>query len=82
MPLDLDDLDDAEKFQKHFVTPLVEAVRAEMKPLTTTVYATRERVKKLEGNQMKAMLGFAGMATALSVALGLGVDWLRKKVGL
>jgi hypothetical protein len=78
VPLNLNDLEDAEKFQEHFVKPLVDAVRKEISPLARTVYATRTRVAKLERSQARAFIGFAGV----SVAVGLAFDWFKKKIGL
>jgi hypothetical protein len=78
VPLDLNNLDDAEKFQKHFVLPLVEAVRAEVAPLVKNDRKQTERINALESNQKRALAGVAVYATAL----GLGLDWLRKRIGL
>jgi hypothetical protein len=78
MPLDLNNLDDAERFQKHFVRPLVDAVRAEVAPLVASDRKQTKQIERLEANQRRALAGMAVYATAL----GIGVDWLRKKVGI
>lgn len=79
MPLDLDNLDDAEKFQKHFVTPLVDAVKAEMKPLVDAKLDHESRLSKIESNQKKALLGYAGIVAALTVAFNyVKARWLSK----
>lgn len=67
MPLDLDNLDDAEKFQKHFVTPLVDAVRAEVRPLVESDRMQNEAIQKLQSNQKKALIGFAGISALASI---------------
>lgn len=66
MSLKLDDIEDAEKFQQHFVTPLVEQIRAELKPLVMTSQAHEARLAKLESNQKKAMLGYAGIVALVT----------------
>ncbi len=80
--MDLNDLEDAARFQELFVKPMVDAVRAELKPLTKTVYATRERVQKLEGNQRKALIGLAGLTFVVASTIGVVVDWAKRKIGL
>jgi hypothetical protein len=82
VPLDLNNLDDAEKFQKHFVTPLIEAVREELKPLTKTTYSNRARIDKLERKWGRALWGFSAAAGFLSVVIGLLVDTFKKRMGL
>lgn len=69
--LKLDNLDDAEKFQKHFVTPLVEAVRAEVKPLVEAQAKTEERLNKLEANQKKALIGYGGVIAVVTLAFNV-----------
>jgi hypothetical protein len=81
MPLNLDNLNDAEQFQKHFVNPVVDAVRAEIKSLVDSDKAQSARLDKLEGTQKKAMIGFAVYATMLSTVVGLGLAWLKSKAG-
>ncbi len=80
--MDWEDLEDIERFQRLFVEPLVKSVREELKPLTTASADHTARLDKLEGNQKKAMFGFAGLTLVASTAIGLSVDWLRKRVGL
>jgi hypothetical protein len=60
----------------------VEAVRKEVSALVARDEEQEERIKALEGNQKKALLGVAAAATALSLAFGFVVDWCRKKMGL
>lgn len=81
MPLDLNNLKDAEEFQKHFVRPLIDAVRLEVQPLVAKDAEQERRLGTLEGNQKKALWGFALYATALSVFVGMAADWLKRKVG-
>ena len=78
-------LDREEQYQRLFVKPLVEAVRAEVKatvePLVEKVNDTERRVASLEKNQLRALTGFAGVVLLVSTAWGLALDWVRKRVG-
>lgn len=66
MSMNLKDLDDAEKFQKHFVTPLVEQIRTELSPLVKASQDHEARLVKLESNQKKALLGYAGIVAVVT----------------
>lgn len=79
--MDLNSLKDAEEFQKHFVKPLIDAVRLEVQPLVAKDADQEKRLGELEGNQKKALVGFAVYATILSTVIGMGLDWFKKKVG-
>jgi hypothetical protein len=65
-------IDDIDKFQQHFVLPLVDAVRAEMKPLVEDVTSMKSRLAELEKNQKRAMVGWGVFSAALASVLGYG----------
>jgi hypothetical protein len=77
-----DELERAERFQRMFVTPLVDAVRAEVKPVVDGHERLSRRVAKLETNQKRALWGLSAIASVVSVAVGIGFDWLKRKFGL
>lgn len=82
MPLDLDNLDDAEKFQKHFVTPLIDAVRAEVKPLVDAKVDHEARLGRIESNQKRALVGYAGIVASLTIAFNyVKAKYLSKLFG-
>lgn len=72
----LTDIDDAEKFQKHFVQPLIDGVRAEIKPLVTQTTENTDRISKLEGNQKKALIGYSAVAVLAGSAFG----WAKQQI--
>jgi hypothetical protein len=80
--VNLNDLDDAEKFQRHFVAPMVDAVRAELAPLVKSDQAQEARIAKLEGNQKKAMAAYAVIALLGSMGLTQAKAWVAKKFNL
>lgn len=97
MPLNLDSLDDAEKFQKHFVTPIVDAVKTEVKTLVDDTRKEMEALKKrdadqqadidsLKLNQKKALAGYGFLSLSVSTAVGLlyGAtrNWVKKHFGV
>lgn len=79
VPMSLIDLDDAEKFQRHFVQPLIDAVRDEVKPLVKAQADHEDRLKQLESNQKKALVGFAGIVIVVSVVFNATVEFIRGK---
>ena len=66
------DIRDIDEFQSHFVKPMVDAVREEMKPLVTDVTTLKEDVSKLKGNEKKALLGWGLYASGLAAVLAYG----------
>lgn len=92
-PIDLPHtLEDAERFQRLFVTPVVNAMKQEMgaqlQPLVSGLAERREadglqngRLDRLESKQTKALLGWGIYATGLSIAIAAGWDWIKKKLG-
>jgi hypothetical protein len=68
-------LQQAEKFQEHFVKPLVEAVRQELIPVKARldqveagVIGQGERLLTLENHEKKALLGWTGMVFLVTSA--------------
>lgn len=87
-----DSIAEADRFQRLFVAPAVEAMGAKMEAhLAPLVEAQKtlliiqskhgERLDKLEGGQRKALVGYGVFAAGLSVALAAGWDFLKRKVG-
>jgi len=74
-------LADAERFQRLFVQPMVEAVKTEVRtsiyPLVQGHAELGRRVDALEGSQRKALVGYSVFAAGLSVALAAGWDWIK-----
>jgi hypothetical protein len=99
----LDDLDDAEQFQRVFVTPLTNAVREEVKRshgeikedlqrsnraafarISTVVERLEQhdvRLKKVESNQKRAMVGYAGLVTVITISFGWVTTWVKDRLG-
>lgn len=76
-----DTLEEAERFQRLFVLPVVEAVRVEMKSHLAPLSGIADRVTALEGKQAKALLGWGVYATLAAAAIGVGMDWFKRKIG-
>jgi hypothetical protein len=77
-----DDFEKAERFQRLFVTPLVDAVRVEMKahlePMNQTltrIEAFEPRISKLERSQKKALAGLGIFATLIGLGCRAGWEW-------
>jgi hypothetical protein len=81
VPLRLTDLEDAERFQRAFVTPLVDAVKLEIRPVVEGHETLRRRVDKLEIDQKRAIWGLSAAAGVASVAIGVVLDWVKRKLG-
>lgn len=78
------DIKDIEELQKHFVAPLVDALRAEIKPaiekvqaIDAKVDAMASRVGALEKDQKKALVGYGVFSTALAGVLSIA--WVKIK---
>ena len=91
MPLDEKDLEYAVRFQQLFVEPLVDAVRAELKPLAERAKQHEEadqqrfadvnnRLNAIEGNQKKALFAYAAIVAAVTAAVSAGWAWLKSKL--
>lgn len=83
-----DTFDEAERFQRLFVRPLVDAVRAEMQsslqPLIENgerrearIRSIEDRTLRLEQTQSRALLGWGVFAAGLSIALTAIWDYLK-----
>ena len=87
-PMDLPHtLADAERFQRLFVKPMVDAVRQELQPVIQGMadQALKDKeqdgkIQALESGQKKAMVGWGVIATGLSIALVSCWEWAFKKV--
>lgn len=82
-----DNFEEAERFQRLFVAPMVEAVRTEVnshmteiKGLIAPAIALEGRVRKLEGNQKRALLGWSVYATAIGIACTAAWRWIASKI--
>lgn len=88
--MNLNNLDDIEQLKRLIVDPMIEAVRAEIKPIARTTYANRNRLQaleadvpanldtrlgKLESNQKKALLGYAGIVMLVT----MGFNYVKAK---
>ena len=85
-----DSFTEAERFQRLFVVPLVEAVRVEVgnsiRPLASDVAelrketdSTSRRLTAVESLQMKALIGWGVVAAAFSGVLTLVWDYISRK---
>lgn len=80
MPLNLNNLNDAEQFQKHFVTPMIDAVKTEIAPLVQQGADHEKRLKGLESNQKKALVGYSVVAVLIGSAVGYVKAWIVSKL--
>lgn len=76
------DLDDGEQFQRVFVKPMIDAMKAEIKPIISASRNHEKRLERLENNQKKALLGFGAVSSVLALAVGSVVEWSKRKLGL
>lgn len=83
-----DNFAEAERYQRLFVAPMIDAMRVEMRnSLSPVVEQQKEikqvqaeqdlRMKKIEGSQTKALIGYGVFATGLSIALAATWDWIK-----
>jgi len=79
MGLNLRDLEDAEQFQKHFVTPLVEAVRQEVQPVVAQTRQNTEDIATLKANQKKALWGWSWLVAVASSVLAILAAEFKKR---
>jgi|1185.fasta_scaffold59536_2 hypothetical protein len=86
MPLNLED---AENIKKVIVDPVVDALRLEIAPLRKELEEHEWKIKgqyariiKLEGNQKKALLGYAGIVALVSIGFNSALEWAKRKMGL
>lgn len=93
-PIDMPDtFEEAERFQRMFVKPMVDAVRAEVqshlgpiaeahKVIQAEQQTQAARLATLEGSQKKALVGYGVFAAGFSIALAASWDYVKGKVGL
>lgn len=86
-----DSFEDAERFKRLFVDPMIDMVKQEMNGhvtkitaiatgVVTQVNGMESRVAKLEGNQKHALLGWGVYSTAVGVATAAAWKWITTKV--
>jgi Ni,Fe-hydrogenase III large subunit len=84
-------LEDAERFQRLFVTPMIEAVRTEVKNQLAPVveghrklFAEQERIRDrlntVERMQKKALVGYGVFASGLAVIVAAVWDWIKSLI--
>jgi hypothetical protein len=78
--MDLNNLDDAEQFQRMFVTPLIEAVRKEICPLIRQVEDNEARIKTMEKNQKRALIGYGGIVAVAALLATLLKEWVQNNL--
>lgn len=87
-----DTFEEAERFQRLFVTPVVTQMKTEITALIQPVVDSHKsmqgklieqdkRITDLENGQRKALVGYGVFAAGLSVVVGASWDWLKGKVG-
>lgn len=85
--------EDAEHFQNIVVKPLIAqveaSIRAELGPIVSAQAdvkkrqdATDARVATLESGHKKALIGYGVYATVAAAAIGSGLSWAKKRLGL
>lgn len=83
-------LENAERFQRLFVNPAIEAIRQEMKSHLAPIVEANQRqdksieehgtaITQLQGSQKKAMLGWGVYASVAAVALGSAWGYVKSK---
>lgn len=88
-----DSFEEAERFQRLFVKPMVDAVRVEVKsqlePVVSFITTQQakdqkqdERLTNLEGSQRKALVGWGVFATFLSIMLTAGWNKIKSLLGV
>jgi t-SNARE complex subunit (syntaxin) len=89
--VNLNDLNDAEQFQKHFVAPMVEAVRLEVKQIVgplikqqadddTKTADHEKRIAYLEGTMKKAIWTWGIIVSAATFAVQYGWSKIKSKI--
>lgn len=68
MPLNLDNLDDAEQFAKHFVKPVVDQLSARLEPLVLRVADVEKRLDMTEARLGKVMKVYTALLAGLTFA--------------
>ena len=76
------DIKDIDEFNLHFVKPMVDAVRAEMQqtltPLVSDVKTLKEKVGKLESNEMKAIVGWGVISVGTVAIMTYAKAWISQ----
>ncbi len=87
--MDLNDLDDAEKFQKHFVIPVAQRIEDRLAPLFSRVEALEksgsgldERVKTLETYAKKLGTVYSGIIAVITFAVHFTWGKIKSKFNI
>jgi hypothetical protein len=75
-------LHDAEELKRLVVEPMIESIRAELRPLTDKVSNHEQRVGKIESNQKKALGIYAMLAMFGGMGFTAGYNWVVRKFHL
>lgn len=86
-----DNFEDAERFQRLFVAPMIEMVKKEMTTHVSTVTgivqaatlkvdAMRADVDKLKADQKHALVGYGIFSTGLAVGMAAAWKWATSKI--
>jgi hypothetical protein len=77
--MNFNDPEQIEAFQRLYIKPMVDEVKSTLAPLVETQRDHGYRLEKLEGNQKKALLGYAGVVAVGTIAFNyIKVKWLSK----
>lgn len=72
-------LAEVERLKELIIEPMIDTIRAELKPLVEAKASHEARLAKLEGNQKKALMGYAGIVAALTLSWNyVKAKWLSK----
>lgn len=72
-------LAEVERLKELIIQPMIETIQAELKPLVQAKAEHEQRLAKLEGNQKKALMGYAGIVALLTLGFNyVKAKWLSK----
>jgi hypothetical protein len=73
-------LEDAERYQRLFVKPLVDTLERQISPIVDRLNNLDGRVKTLETSQKKALVGWGVYATGAAAALTWAWGFIKAKL--
>lgn len=72
-------LEEVQRLKTLIIEPMIATIQEELKPLVQAKTEHEQRLAKLEGNQKKALMGYAGIVAALTLAFNyVKAKWLSK----
>lgn len=72
-------LAEVERLKELIIEPMIDTIREELKPLAQAKADHEARLAKLESNQKKALMGYAGIVAALTLSWNyVKAKWLSK----